>query len=233
MQAVTNLIHDFARLFFPHHCAGCGADTVNLESALCVRCLHALPVTNFHLYAGNPVEQQLTGRLSPVSAMAYCYFTRGAMMQELLHRIKYKGHTELGRLLGRMMGKALQESGRFEGIEALIPLPLHRAKERLRGYNQSVILCEGLAEVLALPVITNAVIRLAATQTQTHKNRIERWQNMQGMFRLVQPQLVAGKRLLLVDDVITTGATMDACVRALMEAEGVRLSVAALAWADS
>jgi len=233
MQAVTNLIHDFARLFFPHHCAGCGADTVNRESALCVRCLHALPVTNFHLYAGNPVEQQFSGRVLPVSAMAYCYFTRGAMMQELLHRVKYKGHTELGRLLGRMMGKALQESNRFEGIDALVPLPLHRAKERARGYNQAAVLCEGLSEVLRLPIIKDAVIRLSSTDTQTHKNRIERWQNMQGMFKLAQPRLIVGKHLLLVDDVITTGATMDACARALMEAEGVRLSVAALAWADS
>jgi len=206
---------------------------VNRESALCVRCLHALPVTNFHLYAGNPVEQQLSGRISPVSAMAYCYFTRGAMMQELLHRVKYKGHTQLGRLLGRMMGKALQESKRFEGIEALVPLPLHRAKERARGYNQAVVLCEGLAEVLQLPVIKTAVVRLSSTETQTHKNRIERWQNMQGIFKLAQPQLIAGKHLLLVDDVITTGATIDACMRAMMETEEIRLSVAALAWSYS
>jgi len=233
MQAVKNLAHDFARLFFPHQCAGCGSDLLNRESPLCARCLHALPVTNFHQYSGNPVEQCFSGRLPLVSAASYCYFTRHTMMQELLHAFKYKGRKEIGLLLGRMMGTALRDSGRFNGIDMLVPVPLHAGKEKKRGYNQSVLLCQGMSEVLGLPVIDQALVRRSFTETQTHKNRIERWQNMQGQFKLLKPELIEGRHLLLVDDVITTGATLEACGRVLLEAEGVRLSVAALAYADN
>lgn len=154
-------------------------------------------------------------------------------MQQVLHAFKYKGNKDLGRMLGRMMGQRLRETERFGDIDALAPVPLHKTRERARGYNQSVVICEGMAEIMGLPVIANAVSRLTPTGTQTHRNRIERWQYMEGMFTLVRPDAVAGRHLLLVDDVITTGATMEACARALLQAGNVRLSVAALAWADS
>ena len=242
MRAVQNLMHDFSRLFFPHHCAGCGTDALNKEASICLRCLHELPVTNFHQYAGNPVEKRLQGRVQLVSATSYCYFTHQAMVQQLLHQLKYKGNQALGRQLGRMMGKVLQESDRFNDIDLLIPMPLHKAKERKRGYNQAEVLCEGMAEILGLPIINNAVIRVSDTETQTHKNRVERWQNMQGQFKLAQEghrqsrtprSIIEGKHLLLVDDVITTGATLEACARVLLQAEGVRVSIATLAYADN
>lgn len=155
------------------------------------------------------------------------------MMQQVLHALKYQGRRDVAGLLGRMMGQCLQGSGRFDDVTALVPVPLHAAKERRRGYNQSILLCEGMAEVWKLPVITKAVLRISPTATQTHKNRVERWQNMEGRFTLARPELIKGRHILLVDDVITTGATMEACARALMGAEDVRVSVAALAWADS
>ena len=229
MTAVQHLIHDFARLFFPHRCAGCGTDTLNKESPLCLRCLHQLPVTNFHLYADNPVEKQFTGTLRLVSATSYCYFSRHTLVQHLLHAFKYRGNAATGLLLGRLMGKTLQESGRFDGIDALVPLPLHPAKERKRGYNQAEILCRGMAQVLELPVITGAVIRRKDAASQTHKTRVERWQSMEEQFQLAQPAIVAGRHLLLVDDVITTGSTLHACARALLKAPGVRISIATLA----
>ena len=167
-----------------------------------------------------------------VSGTAFCYFTRGTMVQQVLHALKYKGNQEAGRMPGRMMGRCLRETDRFNGIEALVPVPLHAAKQRVRGYNQSLVICEGMAEVMGLPVITNAVTRLSSTGTQTHRNRIERWQHMEGMFRVVKPGLIEGRHILLVDDVVTTGATMEACARALLQAKGVQLSVAALAWAE-
>jgi len=197
-----------------------------------MRCLHDFPVTNFHTYANNPVERVFAGRIPLVSGTAYGYFTRGAMVQRVLHALKYKGNKEAGRMLGRMMGQCLLESRRFDGVEALAPVPLHAARERARGYNQSAVICEGIAEVMGLPVITNALTRLSTTGTQTHRNRIERWQHMEGKFRLAKRGLIEGRHMLLVDDVITTGATMEACARALLPAGNVKLSVAALAWAD-
>lgn len=224
-------IHDFSRLFFPHYCAGCGTDAPDKASSLCMRCLHALPLTNFHVYAGNPVEQVFTGRIPLVCGTAYCHFSRETMMQQVLHALKYRGYKEVGRAMGRMMGSRLRESGRFDDIDALVPVPLYAKKERKRGYNQSALICEGIAAATGWPVLPNVVARLSPTETQTHKNRVERWQNMEGRFALLRPGLIGGRHILLVDDVITSGATIEACARVLLQADGVRLSVAALAWA--
>jgi ComF family protein len=189
-----------------------------------------LPLTNFHFHANNPVEKHFWGRLPVTGATSLCHFTTGSLIQHLLHQLKYKGNKDAGYFLGRMMGKALNESGRFSNIDALVPLPLYTARQRKRGYNQSAVLCNGIAGLMQLPVITDAVIRLAATETQTRKTRIERWRNMEGKFEVIKPAAIAGKHVLLVDDVVTTGATLEACGHALLKAEGVKLSIATLAY---
>ena len=152
-------------------------------------------------------------------------------MQRLMHEFKYKGNRDLGLQLGVLMGASIKQSGRF-CPDALIPLPLFRAKEKKRGYNQAAILCEGMAESLHVPVLKNVVIRSHHTDTQTKKGRIERWQNMESKFLLVQPESAINKKLLLVDDVITTGATLEACGAELLKAENVKLSIAALCYAS-
>ncbi|MBS1564516.1 MAG: ComF family protein [Bacteroidetes bacterium] len=233
MPFSLNLIHDLGRLFFPHRCAGCGGDVPDRSSPICLQCLHALPVTEHHLQPGNAPEQLFMGRLRIAAAASYCYMVRQQMMHALIHSIKYEGNRGLALLLGRMMGYRLRESPRFSTIEMLVPVPLYRERERERGYNQSALLCEGMAEVLGLPVVTGVLKRLSPTGTQTHKNRMERWQNMLENFRLTGADVIEGRHVLLVDDVITTGATLEACGRLLLKAPGVRLSVASLAWADS
>ena len=222
--------NDFSHLFFPHVCAGCGADSLGLQSPLCIHCINLLPLTNFHFHANNPVEKHFWGRLPVTGATSLCHFTTGSLIQHLLHQLKYKGNKDTGYFLGRMMGKALNESGRFSNIDALVPLPLYTARQRKRGYNQSAVLCNGIAGIMQLPVITDAVIRLAATETQTRKTRIERWRNMEGKFEVIKPAAITGKHVLLVDDVVTTGATLEACGHALLKAEGVKLSIATLAY---
>jgi ComF family protein len=221
---------DFSHLFFPHICAGCNTDNTGTESPLCIQCINQLPLTNFHLHADNPVEKQFWGRLPVAAVTAHCHFTGGTLIQHLLHQLKYKGNKEAGHFLGMLMGKALQASQRFNTIELLVPLPLFAERQRRRGYNQSAVLCHGIAAVLKLPVEEHALIRLLATDTQTHKTRIERWKNMEGKFELVNPTAIAGKHVLLVDDVITTGATLEACGHELLKAGGVQLSIAALAY---
>lgn len=218
-------------LFFPHICAGCGRDIPGRESQLCLRCVAAMPRTGFELYPANPVEKIFWGRLPLQAATAHCYFTKGSLMQEILHQLKYRGHRELGVQLGRMMGESLFRSGRFQA-DALVPLPLHPVRERHRGYNQSRLLCEGLAEVLHLPVWADVIQRPLFTQTQTRKGRVERWKNMEGRFELSHKSSIPDKHILLVDDVITTGATLEACGEALLQIPGLVLSVAALCYAD-
>ncbi len=220
------------QLVFPHVCDGCGSDLLNIESQLCLRCLAAMPETNFEKHAGNPVEKMFWGRLSLVSATAAFYFTKESLMQKLMHQFKYRNNKDLGLQMGRLMGISLKESGRFNSIEALIPLPLFPSKEKKRGYNQATVLCEGIAEIFPLPILKKTVIRPQHTDTQTKKGRIARWKNIEGKFELLNANEIVNKHLLLIDDVVTTGATLEACGSELLKSENVRLSIATLCQAS-
>lgn len=230
MQLLRSITEALLHFCFPHICSGCGSDQLNKDSALCLRCLNDLPETGFGSHSGNPVEKKFWGRLSISCAMSQFYFTPQSLLQRLMHQLKYKGQRELGLQLGRMMGESLLHAN-WSFIEALIPLPLFPEKEKLRGYNQATVLCEGIAEKLRVPILHNAIIRPSATETQTRKNRIERWQNMEGRFLLNDTDQLRNKHVLLIDDVITTGATLEACGAELLKAHGVELSLASLAYA--
>lgn len=225
-QALAGMI----RLLYPSLCAGCGNDLAGTEQLICIRCINKLPVTDFYRHANNPVEKVFWGRLPLAGASAYLYFTKDSLVQNLLHEFKYKSNKEIGVYFGRRMGELFQQSEPYNHIDALIPLPLYYTKEKKRGYNQAAVICDGIAEVMRLPVIQRAVRRIAATETQTHKNRTERWTNIAGKFELLDQELVEGRHILLVDDVITTGATIEACGKELIKAPGLLLSIATLAY---
>lgn len=228
VQTFRDLKESVFHLLFPHVCEGCGTDVIEQDHFLCLKCHASLPKTEFHLYPNNPIEKIFWGRLPIVNAYAQYYFTKASRLQHLMHQLKYRGNKELGLYLGRLMGHAMNESSRFRYVDALVPLPLFPAKEKKRGYNQATVLCEGIAEVLGKPILKDAIIRTVHTDSQTKKNRIQRWENMEGRFELVKPGAIKGMHLLLVDDVITTGATLEACGAELLEAENAQLSVATL-----
>jgi ComF family protein len=230
MSLIKDLKDSVLHLVFPHVCVGCGSDLVSEKNKICFQCHDALPSTSFHLHGNNPIEKLFWGRLPVRNATAQYYFTRESLIQQLMHRFKYRGDKELGLFLGRLIGYQLNETNRFQKIDALIPMPLFPSKERKRGFNQATLLCEGISEVLQKPVLKEAVIRTMYTESQTKKNRIERWQNMEGRFQLANTEAINGKHLLLVDDVITTGATLEACGHELLKAENVTLSVATFAF---
>ena len=232
MLLLKNISESVLQLLFPHICAGCGSDHLQKDYCLCMRCLNSLPETNFELYKDNPVEKIFWGRTKLESATAQFYFTKESLMQQLMHQFKYKGNRALGLQLGRLMGTQLKQSNRFDSIEALIPLPLYPEKERKRGYNQATLLCEGIASAMGIPILDKAVRRPQHTDTQTRKGRIERWKNMEGKFILTQADLIADKHVLLVDDVITTGATLEACSIEILKTPGVKLSIATLCMAS-
>jgi ComF family protein len=227
---LAKTLQPLLHLFLPHHCAGCGSDIIGNEQILCLHCIDELPVTGFHLHSDNPVEKIFTGRIPVVQAASYLYFSKDSLLQRIVHQLKYKGHKELGLFIGRKMGETLLQTDRFSDIDVLVPMPLFTARERKRGYNQACILCEGMTEVLNLPVLPAAIRRHHSSETQTHKNRIERWQNMQDKFELQQGHDLVDKHILLVDDVITTGATLEACGRELLTAPGTRLSIITMAY---
>ncbi len=228
----SDIKESLLHLAFPHVCEGCGSDILQTKHMLCVHCIAALPQTNFHLFDNNPVEKIFWGRVPLVHATAQYYFTKESLMQRLMHQFKYKGNKELGLYMGSLMAQAILAPNRFQSVDLIIPLPLFAAKEKRRGYNQAEILCNGMAEIMKLPVIKKAIIRTKHTESQTNKNRVERWQNMEGRFELVNEKAINGKHILLVDDVVTTGATLEACSREILKAQNVQLSIATLCYSS-
>jgi len=226
-----NILSPFIHFFYPHTCIGCGSDIIEKENFLCLECINELPHTNFALHSNNPLENFFWGRMPVTSGMSEFYFSKASAIQNCIHEFKYKGNIKLGLYLGRMMGKSILNSNRFSNIDLLIPLPLFTRKEFKRGFNQSSILCNGINEITNIPVMVNNVIRIKATETQTKKGRIERWENVEKSFSVADAEKLKGKHVLLVDDVITTGATIEACGSQILKVEDAKLSIASLAFA--
>lgn len=231
MNTVMNALTDLLHLFFPKLCAGCGTDLLHQEEQLCMACRHALPRTGFNRLEDNPVNKIFRGRVPLEHATACFYFSKEGLMQRLVHACKYKDQRELAVFLGRCMGEMLLTDAAFPALDIIIPVPLFRSRERKRGYNQSALLAEGIGQQLKLPVVCDAVCRTKQTDTQTRKSRIERWENVSDVFRVKNASCLKEKRILLVDDVITTGATLEACAACILAVEKVQLYAAALAWA--
>lgn len=229
--AFKNMINSAVHLFYPHICTGCGSDILENDNLLCLKCLHDLPYTHFASFEGNPVEKYFWGRIPVTAGHSEFYFSKEFLIQHLIHQLKYKGDTQIGYYLGELMGKSMLESSRFHTIDALIPLPLYPDKEYKRGFNQAAIICNGISSVMNIPVLTGQVIRQRPTETQTRKHRTERWENVKGSFKLVNEKALTNKHVLLVDDVVTTGATLEACGQVILKAENVKLSIATLAYA--
>ncbi|MFM7357116.1 MAG: ComF family protein [Sediminibacterium sp.] len=226
VQPLQSLLH----LFFPHYCMGCFNDLSTRYQVICPVCEYHLPTTGFAHLTNNPVEKIFWGRLSLVSATAAYFFSSNSLIQELIFSLKYKQKKETGLWLGKRLGHSLAHSERFHSIDCIIPLPLHKEKELLRGYNQANLIALGIQQILGKPILPDAVIRDKFTASQTHQNRDNRWLNMQNIFRVVEPEKLKHKHCLLVDDVITTGATLEACGKALLGIPGCRISIAAAAF---
>ncbi|MEO6731898.1 MAG: ComF family protein [Ferruginibacter sp.] len=230
MRLLKSILSDTLHLFYPHLCAGCGSDLLQEAQLICLKCISNLPHTNFARHANNPIEKIFWGRVPVVAGHSEFYFAKESLVQQLIHVFKYKGNQEVGIYLGNLMGRSLLDSNRFDKIDYLIPLPLYPDKERKRGFNQAAIICNGVSAIMNVPVLTDAVARHRFTETQTKKHRGERWENVAGSFVVKEEKLV-GKNILLVDDVVTTGATLEACGQSIMQATDVKLSIATLCMA--
>jgi ComF family protein len=219
-------------LFYPYNCIGCGSDVIDKDNFICLQCIHDLPVTNFAIHANNALEKKFWGRVSVTSAMSELYFSKDSIVQNMIHEFKYRGNKNAGHYFGNMIGRSLLNCNRFD-VDLIIPLPLFIRKEKMRGFNQAEILCDGIAEIINKRVISKNVIRKVFTESQTRKHRTERWQNVEGLFYINDPKPLEGNHILLVDDVITTGATLEACGTEILNVRGTKLSVATLAMAAS
>lgn len=232
MTTIRNLLASLVHLFYPHVCETCGRGLTRSEHILCVRCQHKLPVTNFQLYADNPLEKVFWGRVNIRHAMAAYHYTQASMIQQLIHQFKYRDRQDIAIYLGRQAGHLLLQSTWLNEIDCIVPVPLHKAKARRRGYNQAALLANGLAGITGKPVLSGALRRTAYTSSQTQKSRISRWENVSGLFAVNEPEALRGRHVLLLDDVVTTGATTEACCHALLEA-GAIVSICALAFTSN
>ena len=197
---------------------------------LCAECFLKLPETGFIQQPGNPVENIFYGRIKVEAAAAAYYFTKDSLLQHLIVQLKYKGNQDVGFYLGKLLGHQLLQSGRFSDIDAIIPLPLNKRKEKKRGYNQAAVIADGIAEIWQKPILKNCAERLIFTETQTHKDRISRWQTMENVFAVTDKISLENKHILLIDDIVTTGATLEACGAKILEVPGTKLSILTVAY---
>lgn len=225
-------IHAFVSLLFPRCCVVCGSPLMKGEDCICTMCNINLPRTNYHLRKDNPIEQMFWGKIPLERATSFFYYRKGSDFRTILHQLKYGGQKEIGAIMGKYMASELSVSGFFRGIDLIIPIPLYKKKQRIRGYNQSEWIAQGITAVTGIETDTQAVIRWKNTETQTRKSAFERWENVDGVFELVHGKSLAGKHVLLVDDVLTTGSTIQACASCMKEEEGLKISVLTLAVAE-
>jgi len=231
MSFFIDLFDDFISLLFPRLCYACGNHLLRNENLICTECYVVIPRTNYHTESENPVAQLFWGRCMIEKAAAFSFYNKGSRIRNLIHNLKYKGIREIGFELGRIYGLSLKSSGFMNDIDLIIPVPLHPLKKKSRGFNQSDLISSGVADVTNVPIDTETLIRDTVTATQTNRSRYDRWTNVEGIFSVTNPENIMGRHILLVDDVITTGSTIESCANELLKIEGVRVSVIALGFA--
>lgn len=229
LPPLRDLWSGFLHLLYPELCVACGAAIPAGESCFCFRCQLHLSASDMYKTRENEFTERLWGRLLLESGAAMYYFTRKSPIQQALHQLKYHNQPDIGVKIGRMFGQKLKTSAMFNSVQAVVPVPLHPKKERLRGYNQSAMFAQGISESLEVPVLNKALVRRMFTETQTKKKRMERFSNVDDVFEVARPAQLEGKHLLLVDDVLTTGATLEVCGQALLNVPNTRLSMATIA----
>jgi ComF family protein len=226
-----NLVDDFISLFFPRTCYACGYSLFQNEKIICTSCLLHLPKTNFHKSMDNPVSKVFWGRVNLISATSMYFYRKGGKVQHLIHQLKYKGHKEIGIFLGEIYGSQLMEIPLYKDIDLIIPIPLHKSKLKKRGFNQAELFARGLARSMQKDIDVKSLVRQVASSTQTKKTRYRRWENVSDIFRMENPEKIVGKKILVVDDVITTGATMEAFIQTIQTAANVEVSAVSIAFA--
>lgn len=221
-------LNSLVQTLFPSSCACCNDVLMPGEKQICINCLSKLAATLYTSHDDNRTERMLMGRVHLQKASSIYVFRQGNTVQKLIHAMKFHGNSDLCLYMGRQMGLELILSGRFDDIDLLVPVPLHWRRRLSRGYNQSELLCRGISQITKRPMNCRALVRHRYTHQQSLQDSADRQQNVEGAFSLRRPDDLCGKHILLVDDVLTTGATLVSCCDALKEVKGIKISIATL-----
>lgn len=230
-ENMKSIALDFLNLLYPRLCVACKEPLHGYEKDLCTMCYYHLPKTRFLSVVDNPVAKLFWGRSNICFASAYCYYSKGGTAQKLIHAMKYQGKSEIGNSIGKVYGNQLKRNDDLymSDVDLIVPVPLHLKRKRERGYNQSDAFALGLSTALGTQVELSALVKAENTTTQTNKTRIGRWQNVEKTFKVRDCTRFINKHVLLVDDVITTGATLEACANVILQVPGTRVSVLGIA----
>ena len=226
-------LYSILNLFYPRVCAACGETLLKDEETVCLKCRYTLPFTGYENHADNPLAQVFYGRVRFHAVTACFFFAKSGKVQHLIHELKYKNNPEAGIFLGQELGKTIKDAPLFQGIDYLIPVPLHPRREKQRGYNQSLLIAQGINEVTGIPIGDKYLIRAIYTTTQTKKSAEERHKNVKDIFEVRFPEELEEKHVLLIDDVLTTGATLESCAHQLENIPGITISAATAACAGN
>ncbi|MDR1544191.1 MAG: ComF family protein [Prevotellaceae bacterium] len=229
MLKINEIAGHFVGLFYPNICEVCGQNLVKGEEVICLDCLQKMPRTGLHNEKDNFLEQRFWGKAEIERATAFYFFNKKSNFQKILHKLKYKDGKEIGRVLGKYAAAEISDNEHFKHFDYLVPVPLHPKKLRKRGYNQALCIAQGLAEVLKTEIDAENLVRVIENPTQTKKSAYERWENTNGIFAVKSSQLFENKRVLLIDDVLTTGSTLIACAQAIHKVCNAKISVFTLA----
>jgi ComF family protein len=227
------MFESIINLFFPKVCSGCSSFLLSNENVICTVCRHDIPLTNHHLNPENDAFKKFYGRIPVVHASALFYFHKKGIVQELIHNLKYKGHEEIGTILGEWYSEDLKNIELLQSVDEIIPVPLHRKKLKERGYNQVTAFGTALSSSLNIDYNDSLLIRNVYSKTQSKKNLLGRIEGIETIFDVSFTEKNHNKHFLLIDDVITTGATLEACSRALLKIPGAKISIVCMAMAQS
>ncbi len=222
------MLNDFISLFFPNNCSCCNQVLKKGENYVCVICQTELPRTNYINQKDNPVSKLFWGRVELIYGFSTFHFGKHGRLQDLIHDLKYKNATGIGLFLGQQVGQEIKDSLPPNTFSYVIPVPLHPKKKLQRGYNQSTFLAEGISEVCGVPMNEKIIIRQVETTSQTRKSKFERWENVEDIFKIIDARH-ENKHFLLVDDVVTTGSTLESCALELLKIPGSKVSIAVAA----
>lgn len=228
-RKLTNVINDINSILVPIVCFGCNVHLNRGEQHLCTVCRNSMPLTDYTFNEENTLDRIFYGRIHIKKASSFLFYTENGIVQQLVHHLKYKNQEQIGVFLGDWYGQVLKQNGYLNDIDIVIPVPLHKKKMKQRSYNQVALFSEQIAFHLGAAYIDNLLIKTANTKTQTTKSRIGRWQDNKALYQLTDAGLLQNKKVLLLDDVITSGATMEICAKALQEAEGITIYIASMA----